>query len=327
LAKEKQKILFFSTFPASFIDTDRKILQEIGDVRSITSSGFLTIGKLKWFSLFANILVSWFASTYSALLVFFARLFRKKSIVFVGGADVNVDVKLEYGLLTSRWKLWPVRYSLRRATYVLPVSKHLEERAKEVGNYAGNNIRRVAPGFDTDFWKPGEKKESLILTVAACPTENRFQIKGIDILYKAAQLLPEISFLIIGINPNLLVSKHVCLPPNVTVKPPLKENELLFHYQKAKVYCQPSRIESFSFALAQGMLCECVPVASNVGGIPEVINKEGFLVPPEDSAALALALKKALDSHPDTGRAARKTIQVNFPIDKRIESLKQIVLE
>ena len=301
-------------------------MREIGEVRSITSSGFLTIGKLKWLSLFSDILVAWFVSTYSAVLVLMARIFRKKSIIFVGGADVNVDPKMGYGLLTSRWKRWFIRYALRRATYVLPMSKHLEERTREIGNYDGSNIRQVAPGLDPQLWQPGQNKEDMILTVAACPTEDRIRIKGIDILIKTACFLPDVPFLIIGIKPGVLTSLHIDLPPNVTIKPFLKENDLLPFYQKSKVYCQPSRIESFSFALAQGMLCECIPVGTNIGGIPEVMGNVGYLVAPGDHEVLASSLQKALDTHSDTGAAARNRVQAKFSLFHRSEKLKQIIL-
>lgn len=245
----------------------------------------------------------------------------------MGGADVDFNEKLKYGLLRSNWRAWPLRYSLRKASYVLPMSQYLATRVKEVGDYDGTNIHRITPGLDADFWKPGKEKESTVLTVAICRNETRFRVKGIDILIDTAKLLPDIPFLIIGIYRGLLTSMQVELPPNVTVKPPLKENELLPHYQEAKIICQPSRIESLSFSLAQGMLCECIPVATKVGGMPEVVDNTGFLVPPEDSQALALALTEALNSPIDIGKGARNSVQSRFSLEKRAESLHRIVLE
>lgn len=321
--ERRKRILFFSTFTTPFIEIDRQILQEIAAVRSVTAKGLWAIGKLKWLSLSSDILVVWFASTYSALLVFLGRVLRKKSIVIVGGADVNVDREMGYGMLTSLWKRDIVRYTLRHATHVLPVSKHLQERTRVIGDYDGGNINLVSPGLDPNLWLPGEKKEPVILTVATCPTEKRVRIKGVDLLIEAADLLPEVEFTIIGVETELRES----LPSNVTILPPVKEEKLLGYYQRAKVYCQPSRIESFSFALAQGMLCECVPVGTNVGGIPEVIGQTGYLVPPENSEALASALKEALDSTAEKGSGARRHIQTNFSLEKRREKLERLIRE
>jgi L-malate glycosyltransferase len=62
--------------------------------------------------------------------------------------------------------------------------------------------------------------------------------------------------------------------------------------------------ESFGLAALEAMACEVPVVATEVGGIPEVITPgvDGFLVPPRDVAAAA---KAALDilSLPDRGRA------------------------
>lgn len=309
------------------MDIDRDFLKALGDVRTVISSGFFAIPRIKWHTLFSDIVISWFASTYTALLVFMAKKLGKMSIVIVGGADVDVDSELGYGLLNSRWKEKIVGYAIRNATHVLPVSKYLEDRTRQAGHYDGNNIRRVPPGIDGDFWRPAGRKETEVLTVAACPTPNRIQIKGIDILIRAALALTEVHFLVIGISPYVLGKTFGDIPPNVTVKPPMDEKELLPYYQKARVCCQPSRIESFSFTLAQGMLCECIPVGTNVGGIPEVMGGLGFGVPPGNSDALAIGLQEALNSDAVTGKAARKHIQTEFPLSRRAEELQRLIIE
>ena len=49
----------------------------------------------------------------------------------------------------------------------------------------------------------------------------------------------------------------------------------------------------------EALSCGTPVVATNVGGIPEIINDEnlGFLVPPGNEAALAEGIDKALDHH------------------------------
>ncbi|MFQ6673249.1 MAG: glycosyltransferase [Fidelibacterota bacterium] len=322
---KRQKVLFFSTFSSPFIDIDRRIIAQFARVRSITSRGLPVFFALFWQTLFADAVVSWFVSTYGAVMVLAARVFRKKSIVVVGGADVTVDQEMGYGLLTSRWKKRLIRYALRHASAVLPVSQHLTERAKTVGEYDGNNIRQVPPGLDPDLWQPAGRKEAVILTVALCRTPERIRIKGIDILLEAARLIPQTTFRIIGVAPDVLIRMGIPAPANVTILPPSPQSELIAYYRKASVYCQPSRIESFSFALAQGMLCQCVPVATDVGGMPEVMGKTGFLVPRENPRALSEALARALQENGRAGEAARGRIQTRFSIDRRSEELEQLI--
>lgn len=55
----------------------------------------------------------------------------------------------------------------------------------------------------------------------------------------------------------------------------------------------PSYFEGFGLSVVEGMLHGCCVVASNVGGIPDIVDDEadGLLVPPKD----AFALKKAIE--------------------------------
>jgi N-acetyl-alpha-D-glucosaminyl L-malate synthase BshA len=70
----------------------------------------------------------------------------------------------------------------------------------------------------------------------------------------------------------------------------------------ADVFLLPSAQESFGLAALEAMACEVPVVASNVGGLPEVIEHgiSGFLHPPEDfdaMAASAIALLRDPDLH------------------------------
>jgi glycosyltransferase involved in cell wall biosynthesis len=73
-------------------------------------------------------------------------------------------------------------------------------------------------------------------------------------------------------------------------------------------------------------------VASNVGGIPEMITDgvNGVLVPPHDPDALAAAIIRLLRDHPfaDTlGRAGHDMVHDRFCIDLMVESVQAIYEE
>ena len=125
MSNGRPKVLLFSTIRMTFVEDDLQLLQRIANVKWICSKGFLAIVKLKWAMLFRKVGIAWFASVYSGVMVFFSRLFRKESVIIIGGADVISDSRLGYGLLLSGWKRPIVRYAIRNATKVLPTSYYL----------------------------------------------------------------------------------------------------------------------------------------------------------------------------------------------------------
>jgi glycosyltransferase involved in cell wall biosynthesis len=319
------KVLLFSTQKQSFIEDDVRLLEEFSDVKWICAHGLFTAVRIKWSMLFSDVGIAWFASVYSAILVFTARFLRKTSIIIVGGADLITDSHLGYGLLLSPWKRPFIRYALRRATHVLPTSEHLRRAALEVGEYEGDNLSTVPPGLDSNFWQPGDQKENIILTVARCTTKDRILIKGIDLLFQVAEEMSDISFQILGVEENLLSRNDFVVPKNVIVSPSMSQEKLLNYYQRSAVYCQLSRVESFGIATAEAMLCGCVPVVTDVGGLPEVIGDSGLLVSPDKPETFASTLREALASSASMGKNARERIVSNFPLQNRQAELKRLI--
>lgn len=65
------------------------------------------------------------------------------------------------------------------------------------------------------------------------------------------------------------------------------------------IYCQPSRTEAICLSIAEAMECNLPVVASNVGGIPELVENgvNGWLVEPDNPEQLADKLECLLSNH------------------------------
>jgi N-acetyl-alpha-D-glucosaminyl L-malate synthase BshA len=91
-----------------------------------------------------------------------------------------------------------------------------------------------------------------------------------------------------------------------------KQDRVYQHLAQADLFLLPSDMESFGLAALEAMACEVPVVASNVGGIPEVIEHgiDGYLHPPR---AIETAARYALDilSRPDRGRAMGQTARID----------------
>jgi glycosyltransferase involved in cell wall biosynthesis len=59
-----------------------------------------------------------------------------------------------------------------------------------------------------------------------------------------------------------------------------------------------SRVEGFGLVVAEAMASGALVVATDVGGVAEVMGNHGFLVPPGDVAALAQGMSDALRMEP-----------------------------
>jgi glycosyltransferase involved in cell wall biosynthesis len=110
---------------------------------------------------------------------------------------------------------------------------------------------------------------------------------------------------------------------------PLAQSEVPALYRSADVYVQPSMTEPFGMATLEAMACGLPVVASDTGGLADLVQSgvNGLLVPPGEPAPLAAAVRSLVED-PDLrqrmGRASRARAQTMFgmePVAKSFEEL------
>ena len=318
--------MFVYPYLSSFIKADLKILKRHFDVKAIQwtrTRDIKNMLRIMWCIFRTDLSFTWFAGGHAARVVFFSKLFRKKSIVVVGGYEVANVPEINYGLMTSPKSARRVKYVLENADKVLTVDDSLKMEAINNARVGGENIITVPTGYDTEKWKVKGEKEDLTISVSVGDTWNRARLKGLDVFVESAKFLPEINFMVIGIQGEALEKLQYIAPPNVDFVNPLPQDELISYYQRAKVYCQLSMREGLPNALCEAMLCECVPVGTNRYGIPTAIGDTGFYVHHGDPKATAGAIKEALRS--EKGKEARERIKKMFPIARREKEIVDII--
>jgi len=91
-----------------------------------------------------------------------------------------------------------------------------------------------------------------------------------------------------------------------------KQDQVYRLLSDADLFLLPSQLESFGLAALEAMACEVPVIATNVGGIPEVIEHgvDGYLVQPGE---VATAAKYAIDllSRADRGRETGQLARIN----------------
>lgn len=99
-------------------------------------------------------------------------------------------------------------------------------------------------------------------------------------------------------------------------------NDVDAFYNAADVYVLSSAWEGFGLVVAEAMATERVVVATDCGGVREVLGDQGFLVPVKDPHSLAQTIRKALalsdEDKRAMGKRARSRVVGNFSLDNVI---------
>jgi len=200
----------------------------------------------------------------------------------------------------------------------------------------GDKVRVLPNGIDTNIFYPqGEKEENLILFVGRVCRE-----KGIDTLTRALTYLKTPTNLII-IGPKDWNPRHFSEILELIRKENEKgkhkvvylgaktREEIIKYYQKASMLVLPSQREGFPMVILEALACETPIIATNVNGIPEILqnNECGLIIPPNNPQKLGEAIQFLLDNKETRikfGRKGRETVKKRFSMDAVVEKLCKI---
>lgn len=146
-----------------------------------------------------------------------------------------------------------------------------------------------------------------------------FHLKGVDVLIDAFKRVsarhPAWELTILGHFPdrtelNAAIDGH----PRIAHHPPVPHKEVARHIGRCGILVLPSRMEAMGRVLLEAMACAKPRIATNVGGIPTVIEDghDGILVEPGDVEGLARALD-LLMSDPDLRRRLGEAAHDRMP--------------
>ena len=344
------KLLYFKTNNSTFILKDEEIFRRNFLTKTFnikTSSSFryiIELVKLILFLLFAgwrfDIYFIRFADWHTAVIAFFTKLYRKKLFVVIGGFDVAAIPELNYGAHLNKQRSRFVKYALNNASYLLPNSNSMvyyeNTFIRKKAIYGGikhfapetqSKIKVIPNGFDSGFWvkKKGVQKKDIAITVAFVDNDRTFYLKGIDKFILTATKLKEYKFQAVGVSKEYLDKKVGNLPENLEILESATSKELTELYSEAKVFCLFSLSEGMPNVLCESMLCECLPVGTNVTSIPEIIGNTGFIVKKNSNSEYIQNVKGAFLADSNMGEKARERIVSLYHSKLREERLVNIL--
>ncbi|WP_201610406.1 glycosyltransferase [Psychrobacter submarinus] len=180
-------------------------------------------------------------------------------------------------------------------------------------NYSDKNRTKVRDELDVVH------TDQLIVSVGRLNEQKDYPnlLSAIKVLSKKHQ---NITLAIAGDGPHLqaLQKQTINLGINNKVRLLGIRTDIPSLMSAADVFVLSSAWEGFGLVVAEAMACERVVVATDCGGVREVVGDAGFLVPPRDSLKLANALEKALEldskERLQLGKEARNRILEHYSL-------------
>lgn len=336
-------LVYYYPAPASYVAKDLAILRTDYGVHTHQMPHFKIkllpwlflrqLGHLLWYLPRARLCVVQFASYHSLLPALLCKLMFKPLLIITGGTDTRKVPEIGYGNFNKPFLGWVTGLSLKLSTAIAPVHQSLSKTTYTfLGADSLQGIYNLVPGlqvpsfviyngFDTEAFAPtlppAQRPAKSLITVAGdLSTPVKQKTKGVDLLIETARLLPDFTFTIVG-------SAGIAgAPANVSWIKWVHPTGLPALLSQHRYYGQLSATEGFPNALAEGMLCSCVPIGSEVAGVPFIIGPTGYILAKKDANVLANILQQADNAYTvQQAGAARCRIVDNFSIAVRQERL------
>jgi glycosyltransferase involved in cell wall biosynthesis len=231
--------------------------------------------------------------------------------------------------LLSRYKHGVNVSTFQRAERILPWSSWAQNSLVREYGIPAAKTEILPPGVDLQLWQPGHPPSDGPLRILFVGGD--FARKGGKLLLEAFQSLPP------GQAELWLVTRTA--PPaggnmaeHVTVYPNLKPNspELIALYRSCHIFALPTEAEAFGIAAVEAAAASLPIVATNVGGLTDIVidSENGFLVKPGDGAALANRLRLLCQDaglRQRLGQASRRRAKQQFNAEKNARRLAHIL--
>jgi len=230
-----------------------------------------------------------------------------------------------------------VKWAMKKAEIILPVSKSLENQIK---SYNINAKFKVVPNIvDIHIFSlfsqesVGGIKKILIISQLVEQKGIDYFLESINKLIKKGRKDFKVDIIGEGEKKeeykNLVKELEIQNFINFYSQKP--KNELVKFIKECNFLVLPSRHETFGVVLIEAMACGKPVIATKCGGPEEIVTKEtGILVPPKDSIALAEAINYMLDSYQKfSPKRIREYVKLNYSyaiISKKLDKIyKEII--
>lgn len=264
------------------------------------------------------------ASLYLLFALFFIS---KKSFPIL--TIVSTPTRKESALLTPIWK-WIDSFVQKKTHFIAVNSEAIKNEMVNKYNFNPQKIKIVRNGvLDQQISKVNHSEKITIGFISRIEAA-----KGVNELLEAYRKIslefPSVELLIAGSGSlETLVKEQAKECPRLKFLGHIS-GDLSEVLKQIDIFTLPSYQEGLPYSVIEACMASCAIVASNVGGIPEIIthNKSGLLVSPRDADSLYSSLKNLIedkDLRLKFAQMARVEYEEQFTLDKMKEQMQAIV--
>lgn len=231
----------------------------------------------------SNVIMAHWGVTSGILAMNIANVFNKNLSVTYHGSDIHTIPKKNKGIKQQILKL------LNRSDLNIFVSEALRNEAVGLG-YNKNNHTVLYNGVDKSIFSESDQytKNALREKLGILDNEKIIGFIGNLVDVKNAHLLPEIfknifdsdekvRAIIIGKGELFSFIKHETDSQKVIMIPEVQHNCIKEYLSIFDLLILPSKNEGLPLIIAESLACSTPVVASNVGGISEILDKENLV--------------------------------------------------
>jgi glycosyltransferase involved in cell wall biosynthesis len=235
-------------------------------------------------------------------------------VVTARGTDINL-------IAQQRLPRAMIRWAALKAAGVIAVSSALRERLAALG-VPKERIRVLRNGVDLDLFAPRERaplRQALGMTrTTLLSVGNLLAFKGHGIVIEALASLPDCDLVIAGEGPDRASFKAIARAAGVAERVrfagSLSQETLSGYYAAADALILASSREGWPNVLLEAMACGTPVIATDVGGVSEIVTspEAGAVIGERSAPAVARAVRELLANPPERDATRRFAEQFSW---------------
>lgn len=331
-----KKVLLITHDKTSFIDKDIKIFNKLrADHIHIDSNIKYLINVIFTLRKYDMIFVH-FANWKSLLLSVMGKIKKYEVYIFICGVDCNSTKSIKNGVFSmSRLSLTRLSatFAYKLCTGLLPkwhtMINSINEYTGDIegySNYVSETINKtciIPNGYDRRIWLNKNIDRNIdFLMVAHAKNLKKIKLKGIDTFVRAANLLSNYKFRLIGVSEEFLKNNNIVLTKNIEAIGQLENYQLVYEYNRSINICLLSLSEGMPNVLFEAMLCGCKPIITNIPIAKDILIDSDRILKSNDDNDIVNTFIHSINS------AKSDILKINieeFTINRRKESIGNII--